>query len=277
MGHHYVPQFYLRGFSVNNVICVHDQLLRRTFVSQPKTIANETNMYSYKLEQHFADNIEGPANLAIKTIRERKPLTEVKRLALANYVIALWKRVPRGRLLVAELMPEAAAEVRSNFHQKLDAAVAANPSLSQLAASRRDVGDQIISDYESDPPPDIWQQSLAEDSNLVVSSLMSMEWRFLHSDREHFITCDNPVFFFAHEGIGRPTSELTIPFSSTIALWANRHSNSGSPYVRALPAIVKELNRRSARNATRFLYSERNEPWMLPFACKGQYSLNRLR
>ena len=277
MGHHYVPQFYLRGFSVNNTIWVHDRVEKRTFGSQPKTVANETNMYTEEIEQHLANAVEDPAKPAIEKIRERKRLTEDERQALANYVIALWKRVPEGRTRVAERMPEVAAEVRSNLHDELTAAAAADPRLVALAESRKEQVNRIIATYESDPPPDIWQQSLGKDSSArVVDSLLSMEWRFLYSDREQFVACDNPVFFFAHEGIGRPTSELSIPFSSSVALWASRRSGGKPLYMQAAPAAVRELNRRSASNATRFLYSERNEPWILPFVCKKQYSLNRL-
>lgn len=277
MGHHYVPQFYLRGFANNNAIWVHDHLEARTFVSQPKTIANESNMYTEELEQYLANSVEEPAKPAIENIRERKPLTEAERNALARYVIALWKRVPEGRARAAARLPNVVASVRDDLHEGLAAAAAANPSLSALAEARKADVDRIISIYESDPPPDIWHDSLAQDrSPRVVDGLISMEWRFLYSEELQFIACDNPVFFFSHEGIGRPTSELTIPFSSTVALWANRRPKNGPVYVQATPVTVRELNRRSASNATRFVYSERNEPWILPFVCKRKYSLNRL-
>ena len=277
MGHHYLPQFYLRGFSDGNTIWVHDRLESRTFGSQPKTVANETKMYTAELEQYLANVVEDPAKPAIERVRGRLPLTEAERGYLANYVVALWKRVPEGRTRVAERMPEVAADVRMNLHEELAAAVADNPSLSALAEARKQQVDRITSAYQSNPQPDVWQQSLAEASSArVTDSLLSMEWRFLCSDQAQFITCDNPVFFFSHEGIGRPTSELTIPFSSTIALWANRRSMTAPPHLRATPAIVREINRRTASNATRFVYSERNEKWMLPFVCKGRHSLNRL-
>jgi hypothetical protein len=45
MGYHYIPQFYLKGFANENVIWVHDRKDRRSFASQPKSVANETDMY----------------------------------------------------------------------------------------------------------------------------------------------------------------------------------------------------------------------------------------
>ncbi|MEN9659601.1 MAG: hypothetical protein RL571_3066 [Pseudomonadota bacterium] len=166
-------------------------------------------MYTEEIEQYLANAVEDPAKSAIEKIRDRKPLTEDDRRALANYVIALWKRVPEGRTRIAERMPKVAAEVRSNLHGELSAAVTADPRLAALAQSQKEQVNRIIAAYESAPTPNIWQQSLGKESSArVIDSLLSMEWRFLYSDREQFITCDNPVFFFPHEGIGKPTSEL---------------------------------------------------------------------
>lgn len=277
MGHHYVPQFYLRGFTDGNTIWVHDRNERRHFPSQPKTIANENNLYTDEIERHFANVIEGPANPAIEKVRECEPLTESDRLALAKYIVALWKRVPEARSRVAARLPEIAASVRQEIHNGLTATAVEDPSLASLAEKRKNEVNNIIERVERERPPTIWRQSLAtESSDSVITSLLSMQWRFLRSERLQFLTCDNPVFFFENEGIGRPTSELTVPFSSTVALWASRLPTPAATYLDARPAAVREINRRVAKNATRFVYAQRLEGWILPFVCKRGHSLNRL-
>lgn len=90
-----------------------------------------------------------------------------------------------------------------------------------------------------------------------------------------FITCDNPVFFFEADGIGREQSELTLAFGSEVALWANRTPAVTPEYVAANRQSVLEFNRRCAHNARRFLYSRKEAPWLLEFATKPHH-LRRL-
>lgn len=277
MGYHYVPRFYLNGFAPNGAIWTHDRDERRSFLSQPKSIANETDMYPDEVEKYLASQIENPAKPGIEKIRSGALLDEGERLAVASYVIAMWKRVPEARSRVSKRMPEVAASVRDNLHQELDAAVRTRPDFAESAESKKRQVNEIIARYERDPPPDIWHKSLATESTpRVIDSLQTMNWRFLISEREQFLTCDNPVFFFQDEGIGKPYSELSIPFSSNITLWANRRDTPTQTFIHAKPSVVRELNRRMAFNATRFVYSERNERWILPFICKEGHLCNHI-
>lgn len=196
---------------------------------------------------------------------------------IAKYVIALWKRVPDARSRIAQQMPKAAASVRANLHQRLDSIVASDPESATVAEVRRREIDRIIEKYGNDSSAEIWHMMLrVESTPRVQESFLSMTWRFLYSGRAQFLTSDNPVFFFKHEGVGQASSELTVPFSSSVVLWANRKPLLGPVYSPAKPAVVLELNRRMANNATRFVYSARNEPWILRFASKTDHALNRL-
>lgn len=277
MGHHYVPQFYLRGFTQEDRLWVHDRETRRSFLSQPKAIANENDLYTEELEQHLANELEDPAKAAIEALRSRRELTGSDREALARYVIALWKRVPQGRARVVARVPEVAASLRKEYAEALEAAAAADPALRDRATSRLAELHAALDKFTREPPPEVWHHNLTRDSSpIVVESLLSMCWRFLCTDRDQLLTCDNPVFFFEHEGIGKASSELTLPLSDSVALWANRRPLQGPPFLVARPVAVRELNRRTAINATRFVYSRRNESWILPFVCKGSYALNRI-
>ena len=256
----------------------HDRFESRSFLSQPKAIAHESGMYPDEVEQYLANQIENPARVAIDKVRNLAPLDSADRLALASYIVALWKRVPEGRRRASERMPEVAASVKADILARIDKLVAEDPGLSTIADEKRDQVTSIISLYEEDPPPDIWHKSLrTEFTPRVADSLLSMEWRYLHTKDLMFLASDNPVFFFAHEGIGQPTSELTLPFSSSVALWANRSEKPPASIVQASPVAVREINRRAAYNATRFVFSTDNDPWILPFHCKGKWALTRLR
>ncbi len=277
MGHHYLPQFYLRGFADGNTVWVHDRLERRSFPSQPKSIANENKLYSDEIEQHLANDVEDPAKPAIEALRNSQALDSNQRSALAHYVVALWKRVPEGRNRVYAGVPGVAESLRQEIHAELDDAATTAPELASLAEYRKAQVSEIIEKFKKKPPPEIWHQNLSRDSSPnAVAALLSMNWCVLLSTQAEFLTSDNPVFFFQHEGIGRPTSELTVPLSSSALLWAHRLPTQGPLYLKARREAIRALNRRVVSRATRYVYSQRSETWMLPFVCKTDHMLTRL-
>ncbi len=278
MGKHFVPKFYLRGFETDGAIWAYDKQEDRTFKTQVGAIANENGMYPDGLESWLATNVEDPAKGAITKIRNRSPITSEEKRFLAKYILTLWKRVPRARARVAELMPSVVAEVHGNLIGKLEKLVVARPDLNQKVDKWRAQVTEVIARHQANPPLDIWLDTIESDTaNHVVDALTSMRWAFLYRNDAQFLTCDNPVFFFEFEGIGKTMSELTIPMSSSVVLWASRRHLNENQFVQAMPSAVREINRRMAHNSTRFLYFERNESWIPSFARKGNWKLNRLQ
>jgi hypothetical protein len=277
MGDHYIPQYYLRGFTNGNEIWTHDRLEKKSFPSQPKSIANTNKFYSPELERHLANSIEAPAGYAIEKIRTRSLLTDSDREALARYIVTLWQRVPEAKLRFESHIPSVVASVRSEIHEELEAAAKRFPQLFNAAEKRKTEVDKLLTAYKKEKPSRIWHESIKINSDGRLSEvILSMKWHFIKSSGAQFLTSDNPVFFFSHEGLARAASELSIPFSSSIALWATRKENHYPQYFDAKPSATREINRRTAYNATRFVYSAINEKWILPFVCKAERLLNRL-
>ncbi len=278
MGHHYVPRFYLRGFANGEALWAFDKTLGSRFPTQVKSIANETAMYSDELEAHLATQVEDPAKPAITKLRAQQQLTPGERLALAKYIVVLWKRVPKARERAAVRLPGVADEVQTDLHAQLDKLASENPDLlAKIDKWRADV-DSVIAKQRQSPSPEIWYHSIrAQSGPQVVDALLSMNWLFLRSQTDQFLTGDNPVFFFEHEGISKPSSELTFPLSSNLALWATRLPRPTMQYLPASPAGVREINRRTAHNSARFVFAKANEPWILPFVLKKQWRLTRLQ
>jgi len=278
MGHHYVPRFYLRGFEENGAIWTFDKEKSRVFQSQVKSIANETAMYSEELESHLANEVEDPAKPALERVRARKQLTTSDRLALAKYIVALWKRVPKARLRANSYIPEVGDRVESNLRTELDLIASQDPcSEPRVSALKQQVA-EIIGRYKDHPPPEAWYHSIRSEGNpQLINAMLSMSWVFLVSEKDQFLTSDNPVFFFEHEGIDKPTSEITLPLSSSVALWASRTNAPNGQFVRASPGGVREINRRIAHNSLRFVYASRNESWVMPFLKRENWRLTRLR
>lgn len=272
MGDHYVPRFYLKGFASGDSLWVYDSLLGQSFKSTPKSVANENEMYGDELERSLANHVEAPAIPAIEKIRRGDGLSVRDREALSRYIINLWKRVPKGRDRVAARIPEVAESVRKDLHDVIERISLSEPEGLLKGEARKARVDSVIDSCIDAPSPDIWRSVLAKPgSGLPESALLDMNWNFLQAKgKDFFLTCDNPVFFFESEGVGSPQSEVTLPLSSSVCLWAHRHSPRLPQFYEARRVVVKAINRRIAFNASRFVFSERREAWILPFSQKGK-------
>jgi hypothetical protein len=276
MGNHYLPQHYLLGFADGKKLWGHDLTMGRSFPTQVKSAANETEMYTNEIESHLANVVEGPAQAVIDRIRNRISLSSKDRELFANYVIAMWKRVPAGRSRVAGHIPRFAETIRVQVISEIEALAHAEPHLAETAEKRKAEVNQIISSYKENPPDYFWHHTLKSGATpRTIQGLISMDWCFLITTGEHFVTCDNPVFFFESEGIGADQAELSMPISSEICFWASRGNSNRPQYFSTERLTVLELNRRSAHNTERFLYTRKESPWVLEFAQK-KHRLHRL-
>jgi ElaB/YqjD/DUF883 family membrane-anchored ribosome-binding protein len=281
MGDHYVPRYYLKGFSQNDgkTIYVYDKTERRCFTTQVKSITNETDFYSPEVEEYLANTIENPANDVLKKIRDRVEISPGDKRTLSAYMTCMMKRVPKGKEKLKELAPDTAEAVRQRIDSLLNVAAAAQPEKNEFIQKRRAEIGEIIDKYAKDPPKEIWLTNMPpEKSPRVLAALSSMAWRFLTFDEyPAFLTSDNPLFFFTSMGIGNQESEVTFPISSHIALWATWRLDLKEGYFPTNSQVVKELSRRTCSVATRYAFHSQGEDWVLPLLTKGRWQLNRLR
>ncbi len=281
MGYHYIPQYYLRGFCLDfgREIWVYDKQEARKFATQVKSIANIYGFYSPELEKYLSEDIEGPANRVLEKIRNRELLTPSDKITLSSYIAVMWKRVPKGKNRFKAQAPGITEDLREKLHRQLDEAVAKDPSKEDLAQRRKAEIDKILHRYSQEPPEDVWHQVIpAERTPGMIAAVATMTWRFFTFDEEPaFLTCDNPVFFFSHLGIGRAESELSFPVSIHVTLWATRRVDLAEGYFPATTAIVKEMNRRTASVTMRYVFHAKDEHWILPFLAKKRWRLNRIR
>ena len=281
MGDHYVPRYYLKGFSQNDgkTIYVYDKTDHRCFGTQVKSIANETNYYSPQVEAYLANTIEAPANDVLKKIRDRVKISINEKQILSAYMTCMIKRVPKGKEKLKEIAPRSAETVRQKIDILLNEAISKQPNRNKFIEKRREEIGEIIDRYAKDPPKEIWLTNMPpEKSPRVFAALSSMTWCFLTFDEySAFLTSDNPLFFFADIGIGKPESEVTFPISSNIALWATWRSDLQEGYFPTNSQVIKELNRRTCSIATRYAFHSQKQDWILSLLTKGRWQLNRLR
>lgn len=277
MGKHFVPQLYLAGFADSTgLIWQHDAGLNQVRRIALRTATSRRDAWPDYVERHLTDNIENPANKLVKKMRELVPLNPSERAVVARYIYLLWKRVPAFRAKMSGHVPGIAADAKNEL-------VAAMT----LARSRSEVDEQAwnsvlsriehsIDEFSANPPEEFWHTVLtSQEYGKAIDLLVSMNWAYLTS-RNVFVTSDNPVFI--HEGIGlaHAHSELSIPISSGVVLWATRGRVPAAGSMEVPKQWAVELNRRTLQNATRFAFAPNECDWIIPLMRKAKRPAQRL-
>lgn len=281
MGQHYIPQYYLEGFTESpdsSNIWVYEKGNSRIFRTSTKTAANENNRWPKSVEDYLANQIEAQANPVLDKIRSRQPISQSDKEALSDYMIVMLQRVPRGLERAKEIAPEVQDQVFENVEKEIKRLIKAYPSKKNLLQNRLQELDVLKLQYENEFPMEVWYQIIKSDAFPQIRAILpTMTWVFfVSSKKQRFLTNDNPIFFFEGLGIGKPESEITFPLSSNVTLWAT-WLNSKEGYIPAKDAIVREINRRTASAATRYVYYSEEAQWVVNLANKKKFRLNKLK
>ena len=280
MGDHYLPQHYLKGFTEtdDHMLWAYEKGTDSKFNTQIKSLANITHFYSRDTEQYLANEIEGPANAVLDKIRARDSINDDDRNALAEYIAVMWKRVPRAKDDLKRMAPRLADRIGDRLYGDLDYALAEGSRDAKFIERRRREIDDILTKYVEDPPDDIWLENIPpERTPRIVRAIKEMTWSFWEfNEAPAFLTCDDPVFYFTGMGVGKRESEISFPISSHIVLWATWRADLPHGFMEASPQIVREMNRRTAHNASRYILHSRDENWIQPFINKRRWKLNRI-
>lgn len=226
--------------------------------------------WDYETYENALQKIEEAAKPAIQSLRRHEMVEEVDRMALANYMAVMIKRVPRRRDWADEMWPEFIRKFDqgANVLEQLDAhEKTTKPSdtkrLKNIARIRADYLD-VMNQYKSakNIPRHILLPILTGESK-IPPALFDMCWRLLVCSKdEFFLTSDNPLWFDEEKGIGNQQLDVSFPISSDSALVITRKVVTEGVFG-AGTRVVEEVNRRSATRATKYLYGCRPEAWVL--------------
>ena len=275
MGQHYVPQYYLNGFTdLSSTIYQYEKGSSIILPTSTKSVANENHRWSEKTELYLANQIEAPANQVIDKIRYHTPITQSEKEILAAYMVVLWRRVPRGLDRTKTYVPKFFDDLDSHILKLMEA----NPSKIDILQDRQQEIKGLRLKFEDEFPRELWSEYLKPNvTPQTLATIPKMTWNFLTSKTtQPFLTNDNPVFFFENLGIGRPESEITFPISSTITLWATWRKDLKENFIRANESAVKEINRRTASNTTKYVFCSFSAPWVVNLINKKNFRLNRI-
>jgi hypothetical protein len=284
MGHHWVRQKYLEGFEVpvsTGLIWQFDK--SAGFFSKNalpiKVVAQQPNYHSAETESLLNNLVEIPGNRAILKLRDGNAITKEERFALAFYFATMIRRVPRQRERGAELAPKVLDEVVTEVRSQIEM-LAELGKLSEAIASRR-LGelDAAEKKFRANLPPNVVEQIESPwPTERHVAAIYSMKWRFVRAvESSFFVTSDNPAFYFECYGVGSEKAEIAFPIAKDIAILGSHSGPSERQIVlRARPQLVKEVNRRVASAASRFVYSHKPTDWLRTIAMKEKPYLSRI-
>jgi Protein of unknown function (DUF4238) len=282
MGQHYVPQKYLRGFSGvdPDKVWVYDKKRRQFFEAAISKIAQERAFYEDDVEEELNVVVESPANPAIDKLRRREAINAEEQVRLALYIAVMLMRVPNRRLKALEMYPGIIDDTVHRTMEEIKRIGETTDIKPEIVDRRLREAEEARQKFKQQPPQTLVAQIRSPwPSENVVNAICSMRWRYLvASDGPfYFLTSDNPAFFFSAYGVGREESEISLPISSSICLLGNWQAGRDSElFIEVKQIAVKEMNRRNASTATRFLFYQERAPWMEKIAHKERPYLSRI-
>ena len=278
---HYVPRFYLKGFAEeppSEMMFAYQRGSKAPFHTQVKNLANEVGLYSDELETVLANDIEQSANPILQKLRGFQPISEDEKLEFSRYMFSMRLRVPKHLDWTFERAPEVMSKTISKIERQLLEFAEKHPDKRQLVDQRiRQLHDTPINDTE-ESIKEMWMKNVPVGIDRPpVQTLADMEWRYLYYEGDQFfITSDNPLFFFEALGIGNEKSEVTFPLAKNIVLWAKWRTDIPPGFHRARTQFVKEVNRRTISNASKYIFSPYAADWIPTLLAKDTIRLNRV-
>lgn len=282
MGSHYLPQQYLRGFEVPDqpgTIWLYDKKLHRFKRLPIKVVAQEPGFYDSETESRLSKDLEGPGHAVLGLLRRGQPLSEEDRSTLARYVAVMQMRVPRRRRKGREMLPAVINNTVDNVRSDVEALIKKGADKATAARFIAEL-ERVRQKFLLEPPSQIIDQIRSPwPTDRIVATVRSMVWRIIQAPvGEYFLTGDNPAFYFDAFGIGTPRSEISFPLASDLVLLGNWQGRMGQLlYILAKPSLVKEINRRVAWGAERFVFYRAEEKWVSVLAEKRQPHLSEIR
>jgi hypothetical protein len=284
MGHHYTPQQHLRGFCVPaqpECVWMYDKKNAR-FSNEPvsiRQVAQSSGFYSEEQERQLNNLIEIPGNRAVEKLLNGQPLAGEERLALAAYMATMISRVPRNRERGKNIAPVAltavADELRTEILTAAERQRVPEPTVERFLSEL----DAVEKKFRAEPPPNVAEQMRSPwPVPAVLLAIAQMPWRIVQAkEGAFFVTSDNPACFHECYGFVKRESEFTFPLASRLALFGCWQRQQGAYETHFDQRVLREINRRTIKEATRFIFSPRRAEWIDTVAQKREPHISLIR
>src|SRR5262245_12895344 len=110
MGHHFVPQRYLKGFQAPErpgFLWMHDKQEGESKLVPISKVAQSPEFYEEDVEKSLDQDVERPGNDVIDKLRRGESIDDEDRRHFAYYIATMIRRVPHARARAQKLLPQA--------------------------------------------------------------------------------------------------------------------------------------------------------------------------
>ena len=268
MGHHYLPRRLLRGFS-------HDKQLiwrlEKTSSGAPRLlpiaqVAQEAAMYTDELEERLNNDIEQPFNALLDRVDDA-PFLDGQDVEIASrYVVAKYRRVPRGRARSLSAFPDVADQVEREHLKRID-------QLEPLASVGPELGHRaraniarVFEKLRAEDTTWLWHKTLhPEMFPRLISALQQMSWAvWTTPPGMQLLIGDSPVIFDESRGLAHEHAEVVFPIRSDKVLVASWRPAPPIHKRRLTVQQMRRVNALTAMKAQRWVFFKREENWIVP-------------
>ena len=279
--HHFVPRFYLEGFMDQDnppYLWLYDKDKHSISKASSRDVGCRTLFYAFPKQEGTTDTntledllqeYESQVAPLIRKIESRGDLTNEERSVLSLFLGLTLARVPNFRSMIETSKARIVKEISVRMAQaggfekvKEELAKEGKPIDEELHSKMVEMMKNGKFDVEVFPHASIEPfLKLAMD---MAPLFHQMYWTFLVAKGGYsFVTSDNPLAYAnpMHDpkssygvGLGHQNVEVTFPITQKLALFAG-WKDSGSLYQKVTDATVQTVNRRTIKNAQRFIYA----------------------
>jgi hypothetical protein len=243
---HYIPQFYLKNFSLDGEhIYVYDKEVGVKGSIRYQTtidIAHQNHFYTHRVKEGGRANledlfsmIEGNAATAIRNVYANRKVTDREIGDIATFVAFQYTRTPAYKAstenhvqVIGEAVSRKMLEATPKEWMKKFLAEKGKNLTDAEIEDIKDFGtNKKRSRIEFDVPTEYWIKTVLDTSMIFANLFATMDWNFIIADKQYaFITTDNPFLLLPpkyvspYRGVGLATSGSIkiIPLLSNMVL-----------------------------------------------------------
>jgi len=282
--HHYIPQFYLKGFSSDEehlfVLDKQASQEKRFRFQTINSVAFQKHLYTYQtksrkketLEDLFSQ-IEGRAAAIIKKVEQEQDISDQERNDFSLFLSFLWIRVPYSK----KEFERSTQQLYEKIARK-SVAVTPKKNLKEFFKKRGknltnkeidDLVDFAINEKRSKikvtVPQGYWIKQMLLLGVDIAPALEIADWEFRIATKSFaFVTSDNPFLLLPNrrlrpfEGLGllTPGAKKIIPITAKICLIIHEpQKNPRTVYADADKPFFRKINNWIVKYSDRFIYS----------------------
>jgi RNase P/RNase MRP subunit p29 len=271
--HHYIPKFYLSGFTVPKepkMIWVYPKDGSEPFKTNIINVGVEKNFYAAQhedgkmLEDYLAEKIEDPATPIIRKLRGNIKIGANEKRVLATYLVGMLTRVPTNRDRVSEDIPRRVVEAQKNTLKQIENQKTKLPKENKRISKLKS---QVIESFKIIERDLIEELSLPYFDENLITIIHIMNWSlFTCCENSTFVTSDNPFCFTEDIGLVNDEGYFIFPLSTGLLLtggWAPEGIKDFDINYRPLNKETHHaMNKIIISSAKKYVYHHSKNDWI---------------